>query len=51
MSRKTDAKLDTAARALSKVGGVAGEVVANAVLRPFRSNGPCTCGKADCPNR
>ncbi len=43
MSKK-DEKLDAAARKLYDVAGPVGDVIANAVLRPFRGDSPCTCG-------
>lgn len=49
--RKTAEKLDTAAAALYKVGGKAGDAVANAVIAPVRSriNEDCTrCARGKC---
>jgi hypothetical protein len=49
--RKAAEKLDSAAAALHKVGGKAGDAVANTILAPARSriNESCTnCDKGKC---
>ena len=51
--RKAAEALDSTAAALNKVGGKAGDAVANAALAPIRSriNESCTnCDKGKCKN-